>query len=67
MAGLFLYLPARSMAWGLLGHRVVAEVADHHLKKKTRQEIQKILGGETIAMASNWMDFIKSDPSFEYL
>ncbi len=67
VAGLFLYLPAQSMAWGLLGHRVVAEVADHHLKKKTRQEIQKILGGETIAMASNWMDFIKSDPSFNYL
>ena len=67
VVGLFIYLPVQTMAWGLLGHRIVGEVADHHLKKKTRKEIKKILGGETIAMASNWMDFIKSDKSFDYL
>lgn len=61
------YTPLHTMAWGMLGHRIVAEIADHHLKKKTRTEINKILGSETIAMASNWMDFIKSDPSFRYL
>lgn len=64
---LLLNLPLQSGAWGLLGHRIVGEVADHHLTAKTRKEIRKILGGETIAMASNWMDFIKSDPSLRYL
>lgn len=64
---LFLYVPASTMAWGLLGHRIVAEIADNHLKKKTRSEIKSILGTETIAMTANWMDFIKSDDSFRYL
>ncbi|RXF71757.1 S1/P1 nuclease [Arcticibacter tournemirensis] len=67
IAGLFIYTPVQTMAWGLLGHRIVAEVADQHLNKKARKEIQKILGTETLAMAANWMDFIKSDPSFNYL
>jgi len=58
---------SNSYAWGLTGHRVVAEIADHHLSKKARKNIQKILGHETLAMTANWPDFIKSDPSFKYL
>lgn len=61
------YIPAQSMAWGLLGHRIVGEVADCYIKGKTRKEVKKILGGESIAMASNWADFIKSDSTFNYL
>ncbi|GAA4783569.1 S1/P1 nuclease [Olivibacter ginsenosidimutans] len=56
-----------SFAWGLTGHRVVAEVADHHLSKKARKNIQQILGHESLAMAANWADFIKSDPTYQYL
>lgn len=56
-----------SFAWGLTGHRVVAEVADHHLNKKARKNIKEILGHESLAMAANWPDFIKSDPSYHYL
>ncbi|MBC3541323.1 S1/P1 nuclease [Rufibacter sediminis] len=63
----FVYLPLQSMAWGMLGHRIVGEIADRHISAKTRKNIQKVLGNETIAMASNWPDFIKSDPSFNYL
>lgn len=62
-----LYLPAKSMAWGLLGHRVVAEIAERHLSKKASKEIHNILGPQPIAMDANWMDFIKSDKSFNYL
>lgn len=53
--------------WGLTGHRVVAEIADQYLKKKTRKAIYEILGTESMAMASNWPDFIKSDSTFDYL
>jgi hypothetical protein len=61
------YMPQRSMAWGMNGHRIVGEIADSYLNAKARIEIQKILGTESIAMASNWADFIKSDTSFRYL
>jgi hypothetical protein len=62
-----LYLPMQVSAWGMTGHRVVGEVADYYLSKKSRKAITAILGGESIAMASNWADFVKSDSSFSYL
>lgn len=55
------------MAWGMLGHRIVGQIADSYLTKNTKKEIFKILGNESVAMASNWPDFIKSDPSYSYL
>lgn len=64
---LFFYLPARSMAWGQLGHRIVGEIAGSYLTSKAKKEIKKILGYESMAMASNWADFIKSNPSYQYL
>ncbi len=67
LLGLFLYLPFCSMAWGVLGHRIVGQIADTYLAKKTKKEIYKILGNESIAMASNWPDFIKSDRTYAYL
>lgn len=65
--GLLLNIPFQSMAWGMLGHRVVGEIAESYLNKHTRREIKNILGNETIAMASNWADFIKSEPAYNYL
>jgi hypothetical protein len=64
---LAIYIPFQSMGWGVLGHRIVGEIADKYLTKKTRIEIQKILGNESLAMSSNWADFIKSDSSYDYL
>ena len=61
------YFPLKAMCWGQLGHRIVAEIADSYLSPKTKIEIKKILGNESIAMASNWGDFIKSDTAFKYL
>ncbi|MBC8053067.1 MAG: S1/P1 nuclease [Sphingobacteriaceae bacterium] len=60
-------IPSTSMAWGVLGHRIVGEIAQGYLKSGTKKEIKKILGNESVAMSSNWMDFIKSDNSFRYL
>jgi hypothetical protein len=61
------YLPLRSMAWGVLGHRIVGEIADSYLSADARKAIKDLLGTESIAIASNWMDFIKSDPNYNYL
>ncbi|RZK55848.1 MAG: S1/P1 Nuclease [Pedobacter sp.] len=61
------YLPFSAGAWGVLGHRIVGEVADSYINTKTRKAIQQILGTESMAMSANWADFIKSDTSFNYL
>lgn len=53
-------------AWGSTGHRVVAEVAERHLTKKAKKNIQKIIGKQKLAYWANWGDFIKSDPHDEF-
>ncbi len=63
----FLCLSYQSMAWGMLDHRIVGQIADGYLSKKAKKEIYKILGTESIAMSSNWADFVKSDPAYNYL
>ncbi|MCD0487087.1 S1/P1 nuclease [Pedobacter sp. MC2016-14] len=62
-----LYIPSNVFAWGITGHRVVGKVAEYYLSAKARKAVKGILGNEDMAMASNWMDFIKSDTSFNYL
>ncbi|MBA9075579.1 MULTISPECIES: S1/P1 nuclease [Rufibacter] len=64
---LFVYLPLQSMAWGMLGHRIVGEIAERHLSNRAKKNIRKVLGPESVAMVSNWPDFVKSDPAFDYL
>jgi hypothetical protein len=55
------------MAWGVLGHRIVGEIAEGYLTTNARKKVREILGTESIAMSSNWADFIKSDNSYRYL
>ena len=61
------YMPLQAGAWGMLGHRIVGQIAESHLSSKARKGVKEILGNESLAMASNWADFIKSDPSYNYL
>lgn len=51
-----------SFAWGSIGHRVIAEIAENHLNKKAKRNIKKLIGDQKLAYWSNWADFIKSDP-----
>jgi hypothetical protein len=61
------YLPLQSMAWGTNGHRICGQIASTYLTPRAKKAIEAILGNESIAMASNWADFIKSDPDYSYL
>jgi hypothetical protein len=61
------YTPLLTMAWGTQGHRICGQIASTYLTPKARAAIQDILGNETIALAGNWADFIKSDPDYSYL
>lgn len=56
-----------AFGWGMLGHRIVAGIAEEYLSKRARARIHEILGNESMAMAANWADFIKSDTNYKYL
>lgn len=59
--------PLHTWAWGQQGHRIVGQIAYAHLSQKAKTAIQKILGVESMALASTWADFIKSDTAYKYL
>lgn len=61
------FLSVSVWAWGLTGHRVVGQIADSYLTPKAKAAIHKILGNESVAISSNWADFIKSDSTMTYL
>src|SRR5476651_2107554 len=61
------YAPLQSIAWGTQGHRICGQIASTYLTPKARKAIEQILGNESIALTSNWADFIKSDPAYSYL
>ena len=52
--------------WSQTGHRVVGHIADGMLRKKAAKQVRRVLGHETLAEVSTWMDEIKSDRSFSY-
>lgn len=55
-----------AFGWGATGHRAVAKVAEKYLSKKAKKELERILGGQSMAMASTWMDDIYSDSTYDY-
>jgi hypothetical protein len=55
-----------AFCWGLTGHRVIGEIAEQHLSKKTKKEIRKLIGKETLAWWANWPDFIRSDSTWSH-
>lgn len=57
----------KGFAWGMNGHRIVGQIADSYLTRRARAAIESILGTESLAMASNWADFVKSDTAYNHL
>ncbi|MGB0177651.1 MAG: S1/P1 nuclease [Owenweeksia sp.] len=53
-------------AWGQTGHRVVGQIAENHLSRKAARNIKKLLGDESLAIASTWMDEIRSDDNYDH-
>ena len=49
-------------AWGPMGHDVVAAIAEQHLTKKAKKNIDKLLGGKSIVYYASWMDNIQNSP-----
>jgi len=57
----------QSFGWGLTGHRAVGLVAEQHLSKKAKKKLKLLLGQQSLAMVSNWMDEVKSDSTYDYM
>ncbi|MEO1254930.1 MAG: S1/P1 nuclease [Bacteroidota bacterium] len=64
---LLLFISIQSFAWGALGHRIVGLIAERHLSKKAKRNIEKVLKDETLAEVSNFMDHIKSDATYRHM
>lgn len=65
---IFLFNFTEVWAWGQTGHRAVAHVAENHLTKKAKKELENILGDSSyLPMVSTWMDDIKSDKKYSFM
>ncbi|MCE2894476.1 MAG: S1/P1 nuclease [Flammeovirgaceae bacterium] len=55
-----------SFAWGVTGHRAIGLVAEKHLSAKAKKKLKLLMGQESLAMMSTWMDEVRSDSTFNY-
>ncbi len=51
--------------WGATGHRTIGEIAEIHLSKKAKKEIDNLLNGQGLAFVSTFGDDIKSDDAYD--
>lgn len=51
-------------AWGPLGHRIVAAVAERHLTLRAAANISRVLDGHSIVQISTWGDEVRSDDRY---
>ena len=63
---LLLISSGTAYGFGATGHRVVGQIGDNYLTEPARKEIQKILGGQTLAQVATWPDDIRSDPDWSH-
>jgi hypothetical protein len=54
-----------AFSWGATGHRVTGLIASKHLNKKSRSQLERVLNGQSLDMASTWMDEIRSDTTYQ--
>lgn len=50
------------LAFGANGHRITGAIAHEFLSLKAKEEIQAIMGHESLAQTSTWPDVMRSDP-----
>ncbi|QIL75025.1 S1/P1 nuclease [Hymenobacter sp. HDW8] len=62
---LLLLTPFSLWAWGADGHRAVGKIAEQHLSRRAKREIQKLLNTETLTMVSTWPDEVRYYPEFK--
>jgi len=59
-----LLLPAPGLAWGVIGHAMVADIAEHHLTPQTLDQVHRLLGEEGLEhldQVASWPDTIRKE------
>ena len=64
---LLMVMSIQALPWGKTGHRVIGLIAEKHLSKKAKKQVDKILKDETVAEVANYMDFIRSDKTYKHM
>jgi hypothetical protein len=62
----FSFFTLSAFAWGATGHRVTGWIASKYLSKNARKQLERILHGQSLAIASTWMDEVRSDSLYDY-
>lgn len=55
-----------AFGWGATGHRAVGLISERYLTAATKKKLNKILKGESVAMAGTWMDDVRSDSMYDH-
>lgn len=64
---ILLFSVSTCFSWGKTGHRVVGYIAQLHLTKKARKNLDRVLANQTLAQVSTYMDFIRSDEKYKHM
>jgi S1/P1 Nuclease len=63
---IILFTVTLSFGWGATGHRAIGLIAEKHLSAKAKRKLKKLLGTESLAIVSTWMDEIRSDSTYDH-
>src|SRR5712672_4798164 len=59
-------IPAQLLAWGPKGHAIVADVAASRLTPTAKQNLQLLLGADSLASVASWADAVRKDRDESY-
>lgn len=65
LLGVLFLMPQVTFAWGLIGHRVIGELAQKNMNSKAQKRVDAVLQHASVAMVANWGDFIRSDEKYK--
>jgi len=63
---LLAFIPAQVWAWGPKGHAIVADIAAAHLTPAAKQNLQVLLGNDSLASIASWADDVRRDRDESY-
>lgn len=58
---------SETLRWGQIGHRATGHIAEQYLTEKAAAEVNRVLGNESLAEVSTWMDEVRSDGGYDYM
>jgi hypothetical protein len=59
-------VPAQLVAWGPRGHAIVADIAASRLTPAAKQNLQLLLGADSLASVASWADAVRKERDESY-